>query len=195
MSANITANIGLSTAELLSRDVRSFRNLMSSRLKAILITSFCVVLPCSIFVVAAWIAASNSVPQPQPVEIGDIKHKVDVLINHINFVSAWSLGTMGALAALGVKLLDMGRWTSSTRQVLFMGFGLLAASLYAGHESRLAILNAYLGAGYLDYKSVFVNTMTWLQVFGLVAGCVAFPIILGLQACQTTPAAVKANSP
>jgi hypothetical protein len=167
---------------------------MSPRPKAILIMSFCVVMPFLIFVAAAWIAASKSVSQPEPVEIGDVKHKVDVLINHVDFVSAWSLGTMGALAALGIKLLDMGRWTSPTRQVLFMGFGLLAASLYAGHESRLAILNAYLGAGYLDYKSIFVNTMTWLQAFGLVAGCLAFPIILGLQACPTTPAAVKTKS-
>ena len=156
---------------------------------------FHVVLPFLIFVAIAWIAASNTDPKPQPGEIGELKHKVDVLINHINFVNAWSLGAMGALAALGAKLLDMGRWTSPTRQVLFMGFGLLAASLYAGHESRLAILNAYLGAGYLDYKSVFVNTMTWLQVFGLVAGCLAFPVILGLQACQTTPAGVKSKSP
>jgi len=168
---------------------------MSPRAKAVLILSFCGGLPFLLFVAAAWIAACNSVRPQQPVEIGDLKHEVDVIINHINFVNAWSLGAMGALSALGVKLLDMGRWTHSTRQVLFMGFGLLAASLYAGHESRLAILNAYLGAGYLDYKSVFVNTMTWLQVFGLLGGCLAFPIILGLQACQTAPTAVKAEGP
>lgn len=126
----------------------------------------------------------------------DLKYQIDVLIGHISAVSAWSLAAMGALSALGVKMIDLGRWNLPTRRVLFVGFGLLVASLYAGHESRLDVVNAYLGAGFADYRSVYIETMTWLQVIGLLAGCTAFPIILGLQSVQPPPAIMEeAESP
>jgi len=155
----------------------------------------CLALPLIIFIGIAWIAAGKiGVPRPEG-ETGDLKHKIDVLMSHVNFINGWSLGVMGALSALGIKLMDMGRWNARVRTLTFAGFGMLAASLYAGHECRLAILNAYLGAGFADYQSGFVTTMTWLQIVGLLGGCATFPVVLGLQAFQPPPDTGEAESP
>lgn len=154
----------------------------------------CVAAPLAIFVGIAAIVAPGTAPNPQP-DSGDIKHKIDVLVSHVNFINGWSLGAMGALSALGIKLMDMGRWNVAVRTSTFLGFGMLAASLYAGHESRLAILNAYLGAGFADYKSAFVTTMTWLQMIGLLVGCGTFPVVLGLQVIQPANEIEETESP
>jgi hypothetical protein len=168
---------------------------MSARSKANLTMIVCIALPLLLFILIAWIAAGRNQIPPATTETGDLKHKIDVLISHVNFINGWSLGVMGALSALGIKLMDMGRWDARVRTIIFLGFGLLAASLYAGHESRLAILNAYLGAGFADFKSAFITTMTWLQILGLIGGCLTFPSVLALQTFQPPPESGEAESP
>jgi len=137
-------------------------------------------MPLAMCIIAAVVSKQRVSPSASSENV-NVQHQMDVLIEHIEFVSGWSLGAIGALSVIGLKLLELGRWTAQVRHTMFTGIGLLVASLYAGHESRLALLNAYLGAAFVDYTSPFHETMTDIQALCLLAGCLAIPLILAMQ--------------